>query len=66
MTLDAYLTTNGITETRFAELIGATQSTVHRLRKKGQVPSKELMARIFIKTGGSVRADDFFGIGDAA
>ena len=63
MTLDSYLAANKITEADFAALIGTTQSTVNRLRNKGQIPSKELMAAIFIKTGGAVRADDFFGIG---
>lgn len=66
MILDSYLTENGITEAEFAKRIGVTQPTVHRLRKKGQIPSKELMAKIFVTTGGCVRADDFFGIGEAA
>jgi transcriptional regulator with XRE-family HTH domain len=65
MTLDQYLAESGLTETDFAELIGTTQPNINRLRK-GQVPSKELMAAIYDKTGGAVRADDFFGIGDAA
>lgn len=66
MTLDQYLTDNEITEAVFADKIGADQSTVNRLRKKGQVPSKPLMARIFDETEGAVRADDFFGLGAAA
>lgn len=65
MTLDQYLKDHEIKEADFAAMIDVTQSTVHRLRK-GQVPSKPLMARIFVKTGGAVRADDFFGIGQAA
>ncbi len=65
MTLDQYLTANDIKEADFAALIDVTQSTVNRLRK-GQVPNKPLMERIFVKTGGAVRADDFFGIGQAA
>lgn len=65
MTLDQYLTDNGIKEADFADLIGATQSTVNRLRK-GQVPGKPLMAVIFEKTGGAVRADDFFGLSGKA
>lgn len=66
MTLDNYLTDSEITETAFAALIGVDQSTVNRLRK-GQVPGKPLMATIFEKTDGAVRADDFFGLtGEAA
>ena len=65
MTLDQYLAANEIKEADFATKIGVTQSTVNRLRK-GQVPNRDLMATIFVKTGGAVRADDFFGIGEAA
>lgn len=64
MTLDQYLAAREIKEADFAAEIGVTQSTVNRLRK-GQVPNKELMATIFVKTGGAVRADDFFGIGES-
>lgn len=63
MTLDQYLADNGIAETDFAAMIGTSQPNVNRLRK-GQVPSKELMAAIYDKTGGAVRADDFFGLGE--
>jgi DNA-binding Xre family transcriptional regulator len=65
MTLDQYLTERGIKEADFAAMIDVTQSTVNRLRK-GQVPNKDLMAAIFVKTGGAVSANDFFGIGEAA
>ncbi len=61
MTLDQYMTEHGLSNVAFAPLLGVDQSTVHRLRK-GQIPGKELMAVIFEKTGGAVRADDFFGI----
>ncbi len=64
MTLDQYLTSRQIKEADFATELGVTQPTVNRLRK-GQVPGKELMTAIFVKTGGAVRADDFFGIGKA-
>lgn len=62
MTLREYLADNGLTETDFAELIGVDQSTVHRLRTKGQVPSKPVMERIFDATKGEVTANDFFGL----
>ena len=61
MTLEAYLKANGIKEADFASQIGVEQSTVNRL-KRGSVPSREVMARIFEATGGDVRADDFFGL----
>jgi transcriptional regulator with XRE-family HTH domain len=65
MTLDAYLNAKSIKEADFAALLDVSQSTVNRLRR-GSVPSKDLMAKIFAATGGAVRADDFFGIGAAA
>jgi len=67
MTLDEYLSSHEITETEFAAAIGVDQSTVNRLRKNGQVPSKPVMLRIYDATRGRVRADDFFGLsGEAA
>jgi predicted transcriptional regulator len=65
MKLNIYLTEKGIREADFAALIGVNQSTVYRLCKNGQVPSKDLMATIFKLTGGAVTANDFFGIGDS-
>lgn len=62
MTLDQYLAEHELTEAAFAGRVGVDQSTVHRLRAKGQTPNKALMARIFEETGGAVRADDFFGL----
>ena len=63
MTLHEYLNLKGMTDAAFADLIGATQPTVFRLRKKGQIPSRDLMASIFNATNGAVTANDFFGLG---
>ena len=60
MKLSQYLETHSLTETAFAELVCADQSTVHRLRSKGQIPGRDLMARIFEATNGEVTANDFF------
>lgn len=65
MTLDSYLRENAMTEADFASLIGVQQSTVNRLRR-GSVPTKDVMAKIVTATDGKVRADDFFGLGEAA
>lgn len=65
MTLDDYLKSrkqdDGLTEPAFAVAVGIDQSTVNRLRKGG-IPSKATMERIFEVTGGRVTANDFFGI----
>lgn len=63
MKLSDYLSANSLTEAQFAAQIGVTQSTVNRL-KGGQIPGKELMVSIYKVTGGKVRADDFFGLGE--
>ncbi len=62
MTLEKYLIKHGLTSVAFAEKVGVDQSTIHRLRKRDQIPSRDLMDRIFKATGGAVRADDFFGL----
>ena len=64
MTLDEYLAaqkSEGVTETAFATLIGVDQSTVNRLRKGG-MPTRPVMERIFRETDGKVTGNDFFGL----
>lgn len=62
MTLNDYLTKKKLTDYAFADIIGAAQSTVCRLRAGGQIPKRDLMLVIFEKTGGSVTPNDFYGI----
>ncbi len=62
MTLDEYIRAAGMTNAEFGDLVGANHSTISRLRKGGQVPNPDLMVAIFDKTGGSVTANDFYGI----
>lgn len=65
MTLETYLAANGLKETDFAKLIGVEQSTVNRL-KRGSMPTREVMARIFEVTGGQVTGNDFYGLSEDA
>lgn len=65
MTLDAYLSENGISEAAFAQLVGTSQPNIHRMRKQGQTPNRALMAEIVKATGGKVQPNDFYGL-DAA
>ena len=62
MTLDDFLHSNRISNVAFAAKIAVDQSTIARLRKGGQIPSKEVMAAIFEETNGEVRPDDFYGV----
>lgn len=61
MTLDAYLTANSLTDAKFAEMVNVSQPTISRIRRHGQTPSKDLVAAIFVATGGAVTANDLFG-----
>lgn len=59
MTLDEYLHTNRIKDTRFAQLVGVSSATVGRWRK-GEVPgSMETMRKIAEATDGAVMPNDF-------
>lgn len=62
MDLDTYLHQNRITEAAFAASIGSNQSTVHRLRKGGRLPSQTVMRAIHEATGGLVTAAEFYDL----
>ena len=66
MTLDQYITEHAMTNAGFGEMVGADHSTIARMRKNGQVPSKTLMDAIHKQTGGLVQPNDFYSIGNAA
>lgn len=59
MNLDAYMTTAGLTDRRFAELIGVDRATVSRWRRGKIKPSWVQIARIGDVTKGKVTANDF-------
>lgn len=60
MKLSDYLSVNKISDADFAALIGVNRSTVSRLRRTGQCPSRQTVAAIARVTGGKVTADDFW------
>lgn len=61
MRLADYLTANGLTAARFADLIGVNRSTVARWLdpERPIMPHQEHRARILEVTGGQVTANDF-------
>lgn len=62
MTLNEYLVerrAEGLTEERFAVLVGLSQPQVNRLRRGTAKPSWEALRRIHDATGGLVTAADF-------
>jgi len=69
MTLDEWLTAakaTGMTEVRFAALVGISQPQVNRLRRNLSWPSKDLMARIREATNQKVTPNDWFASEGAA
>lgn len=59
MTLEKYLSKNGLTQKDFAAKAGLAQSTISRLAMGRFNPSLELLSRIYDATGGAVRPNDF-------
>lgn len=63
MKLADYLSQTGLSQTAFADLIGATSVTVSRYVSGERRPSdEETYQRIYAATGGLVTANDFYGI----
>jgi transcriptional regulator with XRE-family HTH domain len=60
MKLADYLAQAGLSDADFADLIGVNRSTVSRLRRTGQCPSRQTIAAIAKVTEGKVSADDFW------
>ena len=60
MKLSAYLEQTGLSDAEFAALIGVNRSTVSRLRRTDQCPSRQTIAAIAKVTEGKVSADDFW------
>ncbi len=60
MTLQQYLTQTGLSQQKFADLVGITQMTVSRYVHGLRLPRRAHMQRIYEVTGGSVTPNDFF------
>lgn len=59
MTLDEWLTTNGMNATQFGELTGLPKQSVYNYRRNKRFPSREALRIIAKATGGKVTANDF-------
>jgi hypothetical protein len=62
MTLAEHLKRVGKSPEAFAPEVGTTGQSIRRYLAGQSVPRREMMMRIFEATGGSVTADDFFGL----
>lgn len=61
MTLDAYLTSAGMTGTEFAATVGLTEASVSRIRKGQQNISRDVMRRIIAASDGKITAAALVG-----
>ena len=59
MTLDSYLTGEGLTEAAFGVLVGLSQSQINRIRTGRSWPPRAVAERIREVTSGKVTPDDF-------
>ncbi len=78
MRLQAYLDRNGITQTAFANILSdvvnrgrapamqrrLAKQQVQRLCAATRAPSEDLMAALYIATGGKVQPNDFYELPD--
>lgn len=62
MTLVQYLQQTGISQSKFAEIIGVSQMAVNRYCRGNRVPNSIIMRRILEETRGKVTANDFYGV----
>lgn len=60
MKLNDYLTANGLEPAEFAKMIGVRVQSVYRYKDGKQIPSKDIMPRIFQATDGQVTANSFY------
>jgi len=59
MTLNEFLTTNGISQRQFARHIGVGQTAISRYSVGGRIPRPEILRRIMAATVNAVTANDF-------
>ena len=60
MKLDHWLRLNGISTTKFGEMIDVSQPSVHRYARGGRVPIPKIMRRIMRATNGQVTPNDWY------
>jgi len=57
--LDLYLSKREITNADFGRIVGASESTISRVRRGKQTPSLDLIRRFRDATNGALSANDF-------
>lgn len=62
MTLQEYMQAEGLSDAELAARLGVGRQTVFRWRRGQAIPGRAAMQAIHRETGGSVTADDFYGL----
>jgi transcriptional regulator with XRE-family HTH domain len=61
-TLDEWIDAEGLTNTEFADLVGADNGTISRWRRGVTIPRPEDMLRIYEATCGEVEPNSFYDL----
>lgn len=61
MNLRSYLSSHGISEAAFGQIIAVSQAAVNRYVRGERIPVPRIMAKIVEATDGQVTANDFYG-----
>lgn len=62
MKLEEWINESGKSRADFARDLKVSGAAVYRYVKGKQIPEREIMVRIYDLTGGSVGANDFYGL----
>jgi transcriptional regulator with XRE-family HTH domain len=65
MKLETYLKKNGMTDASFAAQVSLSQSQVSRIKRGISWPTRDVLERITMATGGTVTANDFLSAAPA-
>lgn len=63
MKLETYLKNNGMTDASFGAQVSLSQSQVSRIKRGVSWPTRDVLERITMATGGTVTANDFLSAG---
>lgn len=66
MTLEQYITENGLTHEAFGKLVGAPQATINRYVNQKRFPTRDMIKRIETATDGKVSVADWYAQAESA
>jgi len=66
MTIDQYITKEGMTLSQLADRVGVSRAAMSRYAKGRRIPRPQIMLKISLATSGLVKPSDFFDFSEAA